>query len=159
MNHAYLLTGGNVGDRAECLREASGYIERQIGEILRRSALYETAPWGQVPQPSFLNQVLLVLTALEPAFLMQEILSIEQRMGRIRGEKYGPRTIDIDILFYDFAHIDQPDLKIPHPAIPQRRFVLVPMDELAPDFIHPVLHKSIHELLMECTDPLDVKKI
>jgi len=126
---------------------------------MARSSLYESAAWGKTDQPDFLNQTLLLQTGLTAQNLMRTILDIEEKMGRKRIQQYGPRTIDIDILFFNEEIIDEPSLVIPHPQIQNRRFTLVPMDELAPGLIHPVLHKSIHQLLQECTDPLDVKKI
>jgi 2-amino-4-hydroxy-6-hydroxymethyldihydropteridine diphosphokinase len=159
MNQAYLLTGGNEGNRLSHLLQAITNIEKYCGEITAQSSLYESAAWGNTDQPDFLNQTLSLQTRLTGQNLMQTILDIEERMGRKRAQQYGPRTIDIDILFFNDEIINAPSLVIPHPQIQNRRFTLVPMDELAPGLIHPVLHKSIHQLLQECTDPLDVKKI
>ena len=159
MNKAYLLTGGNEGNRLSHLLQAITNIEKYCGEIAARSSLYESAAWGKTDQPDFLNQTLLLHTNLNAQNLMRTILDIEEKMGRKRVRQYGSRTIDIDILFFNNEIIDAPSLVIPHPQIQNRRFTLVPMDELAPGLIHPVLLKSIHQLLEECTDPLDVKKI
>jgi 2-amino-4-hydroxy-6-hydroxymethyldihydropteridine diphosphokinase len=159
MNKAYLLTGGNEGNRLSQLLQAITNIEKYCGEIVRHSSLYETAAWGKTDQPAFINQALLLETKMTAPELMKAILDIEERMGRKRMLKYGPRTIDIDILFFNEEIINQPTLQIPHPEMQNRRFVLVPMNELAPDLIHPVFGKSIKELLLECADPLDVKKI
>jgi 2-amino-4-hydroxy-6-hydroxymethyldihydropteridine diphosphokinase len=158
-NRAYLLTGGNMGNRAEYLHDASGNISGSCGKILKKSSLYETAAWGKTNQPNFFNQVLFIETALSADELMKQILLIEEKMGRIRDEKYGARIIDIDILFFNDEIINKLQLVIPHPEIQNRRFVLAPMNEIAPEFIHPVLLKNIGTLLKECGDKLDVKKI
>ncbi|NML21066.1 2-amino-4-hydroxy-6-hydroxymethyldihydropteridine diphosphokinase [Pseudoflavitalea sp. G-6-1-2] len=159
MNKVYLLIGGNMGNREEQLKHAIELIHNGIGNVAKVSSLYETAAWGKTDQPAFLNQALLVNTHLQPLDLLQHTLAIEQEMGRKRMEKNGPRTIDIDIMFYNHAVIDEPSLTVPHPAMAQRRFVLEPLAELAPDFQHPVHHKSITQLLDECTDPLPVKRL
>ncbi len=159
MNQAYLLIGGNEGNRIVNLELARDAIERYCGTILLQSSLYETAAWGYKQQPSFLNQALLIQTAMVAPVLMQFILQTEERLGRKRLEKYGPRIIDIDILFFNQEVYDLPDLKIPHPEIENRRFALEPMAELAPFWMHPVLHRTIEELLASCSDPLDVKKL
>ncbi len=159
MNKAYLLTGGNERNKFKYLQKAKTSIINECGEILSQSALYETEAWGKTDQPSFLNQVLLIETVMNASTLMQVLLRIENEMGRKRTEKNGPRTIDIDILFFNSAIINETDLIIPHPQIQNRKFVLEPMNELAPDFLHPVLNKTIHDLLMMCEDKLDVKKL
>jgi 2-amino-4-hydroxy-6-hydroxymethyldihydropteridine diphosphokinase len=159
MNIAYLLTGGNEGDRYLHMQQARTNIELICGQVLQVSSLYETAPWGKTDQGDFLNQVLRVQTKLGPRALLEAILSIEEKGGRKRTVKNAPRTIDIDILFYNRLVLEEPGLSIPHPQIAARRFVLEPLDEMTPDFIHPVLGKTIHQLLLECRDPLGVKKI
>ena len=159
MNKLYLLIGGNEGNKFSNLKQAATNIEKFCGEIVHRSSFYETAPWGKMDQPSFLNQALLIQTSLDASSAMKTFLQIEEKMGRKRIEKYGSRIIDIDILFFNSEVINLPQLKIPHPEIPNRRFVLVPMDEIAPTFVHPVLNKTIHQLLKDCTDQLSVKKI
>lgn len=159
MNKAYLLTGGNEGNRRLHMQQARANIELICGQVLLVSSLYETAPWGKSDQADFLNQVLLVDTILTPQALLQAILTIEEKSGRKRTIKNAPRTLDIDILFYDHLVIDESGLSIPHPRINARRFVLEPLNEISPGFIHPVLGKTIHQLLLECTDQLGVKKI
>jgi 2-amino-4-hydroxy-6-hydroxymethyldihydropteridine diphosphokinase len=159
MNKAYLLTGGNEGDRFLHMKQARANIEHICGQLLLVSSLYETAPWGKTDQPYFLNQVILVETILNPEALLQAILLIEEKDGRKRTYKNAPRTIDIDILFFNKLIIEQPGLSIPHPRIAERRFVLEPLNEISPEFIHPVLQKPIHQLLRECKDELGVKKL
>ena len=159
MNISYLLIGGNQGDRAGRLATAREYIASAGGRIRRASVLYETAAWGKTDQPDFLNQALEVATGQEATAWLSTLLGIEEKMGRRREVKYGPRIIDIDILFFNNSIIHLPQLTIPHPEIQNRRFALAPLEEIAPSLTHPVLHKTIHELLAECTDPLAVKQL
>jgi len=159
MNKAYLLIGGNIGNRKKNLGDAVNAIREQIGEVTQLSHLYETAAWGKADQPSFFNQALTVVTGLSELELLHSILYIEEQMGRRRLEKYGPRIIDIDILLYNDAMIDLPELKIPHPELVNRRFALEPLWEIAPAIIHPALNQSIDQLLQVCSDSLDVKKL
>lgn len=147
-----------MGDSMTQLKKAAASIEKEIGKISRYSSIYQTAAWGMTDQPDFLNQVLVVETGFTAAQTMLKVLAIEKKMGRIRTVKNAPRIIDIDILYFGKEIIREKDLVIPHPAIPQRRFVLVPLNELSPQFIHPALNISNHRLLMKCPDKLDVKK-
>ena len=158
MNTAYLLTGSNLGESASQLRLANQYISQQCGKIITQSAVYQTAPWGIQDQPYFLNQAIQLETTLEPEALMQELLLIETLMGRIRTIKYGSRVIDLDIMFFNDLIINKPLLQLPHPAMAERRFVLVPMAEIAPNLVHPVYNKTIQTLLLDCTDSSDVQK-
>ncbi|HNG91072.1 MAG TPA: 2-amino-4-hydroxy-6-hydroxymethyldihydropteridine diphosphokinase [Saprospiraceae bacterium] len=144
--------GSNLDDRRANLRRAAALINKEIGKIAKSSSLYETEPWGNTDQPAFLNQVVMANTTLDPRGLLEAITRIEREMGRQRKEKWGPRTIDVDILFYGKRVIRDKGLEIPHPELPQRGFVLVPMMEIAPDFEHPTLKKPMDELYMECTD-------
>jgi 2-amino-4-hydroxy-6-hydroxymethyldihydropteridine diphosphokinase len=159
MNISYLLIGGNQGERKDQLALARQRIAAVAGPLLRVSSLYETAAWGKTDQADFLNQALELETSLEAPVLMQELLGIELTMGRRRLEKYGSRIIDIDMLFFNDATLRLPGLVIPHPEIQNRRFVLAPMAEIAPFLKHPVLGRTIQELLEACTDPLAVKKL
>jgi 2-amino-4-hydroxy-6-hydroxymethyldihydropteridine diphosphokinase len=158
MNMSYLLIGGNQGDRAARLAMARKLITAEGGSIDLASRLYETAAWGKTDQPDFLNQALVVSTARDAPAWLSALLGIEEKMGRRREEKYGPRIIDIDILFFNNSIIREPQLTIPHPEIQNRRFALTPLEEIAPFLIHPVLGKTIRHLLAECTDPLAVKQ-
>ncbi|MFT3981390.1 MAG: 2-amino-4-hydroxy-6-hydroxymethyldihydropteridine diphosphokinase [Ferruginibacter sp.] len=159
MNTIYLLLGSNMDQPGKQLQSAIQFIRQRIGRIRRQSSLYQTAAWGKTNQPDFLNQVIIVESNLDAVSSLQQILAIEQEMGRIRTEKNAPRIIDIDILFFNKDIIDLPELSVPHPAIAQRRFVLTPLNELSPNFIHPVLRQTNHQLLKICPDKLNVKKI
>lgn len=158
MNKTYLLLGSNMGNSKKQLSKAMVLIEKQIGKTIRRSSLYSTAAWGNTNQPDFLNQVIVVQTKLNALQTMQAILTIEKKMGRLRTVKNAPRIIDIDILFFNKEIIDQKELTLPHPQLQNRRFVLVPLNELSPNFKHPVLKKNIHQLFIHCPDKLNVKK-
>jgi len=159
MNSYYLLTGSNIGDSQAHLLEALKQIELQVGEITSVSSVYRTEPWGNKNQQDFLNQVLGVKNPLQPAEVLARILAIEQQMGRNRLVKWEPRVIDIDILFAGNQQINTPDLQIPHPLLHERRFTLLPLSEMAPDFVHPVFKKTIRELLADCPDTSLVEKV
>jgi len=151
--NAFLGIGTNLGDREVNLQEVFVRIEESIGEILAVSSVYETEPWGFESKDWFLNMILYIRTDLKPSGLLGRILIIEALMGRVRDEKdYKSRIIDIDILLYENETISEPGLTIPHPRLHKRRFVLVPMCEINPDGIHPVLKKSFTSLLKECQD-------
>jgi len=159
MNLAYLLIGGNLGNRSANLQNALHQIEKNCGKILDLSAIYETAAWGLSNQPSFYNQAVSIQTNLEPKALMEQLLAIETNMGRIRSIKLGPRLIDLDILLINNLILNTETLILPHPLMEQRRFALLPLAEIAPNLMHPILQKTIQELLMHCSDQLDVQKL
>lgn len=155
----FLLLGSNLGDRLANLRNAIQEIENRAGEVLKKSAIYQTAAWGKIDQPDFYNQVIQVHTDLSSYSLLEVILLIEKEMGRVRTEKWAARVIDIDVLYYGNQIMNTYDLVIPHPAIANRRFTLEPLAEVAPNFVHPVLQKSNAVLLLECRDVLKVEKV
>lgn len=152
MNTIYLLLGSNIGDSRHHLDTAISFIRSRVGTLVQQSSIYKTEPWGNKEQQDFLNQVLEVHTLLEPEEVLHQLLMIEQEMGRERMEKWGPRVIDIDILFYENRVIHSQRLTIPHPLLHERRFTLLPLAELAPNLIHPVILKSVKQLLDECLD-------
>ncbi len=159
MNGIYLGIGGNKGKRVQLLQKAHALIEEKMGVITRTSSIYETAAWGKTNQPNFLNQVLKVETSLDAQACMRACLSIEQELGRTRKQKWESRTMDIDILFYNTAIINSKNLIVPHPYLHERNFVLAPLNEIAPHFVHPVLRKKIFTLLKTSPDQLEVKKV
>ncbi len=156
MKGIYLLLGSNLGNSRQILTTATNQIKNKIGTVIRRSLIYQTKAWGMEEQPDFLNQVLEVESDLEPHEILSKIHEIELMMGRKRKKKWGARLIDIDILYFGQKIIDSDMLSIPHPENQNRNFVLVPMCELAPDLVHPVLGQSQRELLELCADTLDV---
>jgi 2-amino-4-hydroxy-6-hydroxymethyldihydropteridine diphosphokinase len=157
MNVAFLLIGGNLGNRQQNLDTAKLLIQKYCGKVTKSSSLYQTAAWGKTDQPAFLNQALQIETRLTAEELMRQILAIEKIMGRERKEKYGPRIIDIDILLFNDEQHNSPFLKIPHPEMQNRLFALIPLAEIASTVHHPVFKKSISQLLKETPDKLEVK--
>ena len=153
MAKVYLSTGSNQGDRLMLLVEAAKYINKMVGRVEQFSQVVESEPWGFEAETTFYNQVLVVETALKPHEVLEQVLKIEQTLGRKRtGKGYSSRTIDIDILFSDADQINEPDLVVPHPELHKRRFVLLPLADLAPDLIHPVLKVTVTELLERLHD-------
>ena len=157
MNYVVLL-GGNIGDRESYLENALTMIKSLCGSLVSSSSLYESKAWGKEDQKDFLNQVIVVNSELSPERFLETILAIEKDLGRVRYKKWGERVIDIDILYVDDLVINTKFLKVPHPFIQDRRFTLVPLTELVPDFTHPILSKTQVELLLDCKDELEVKK-
>ena len=158
-NSTYLLIGGNLNNRLQNLATAKAYIENELGKIIKASSIYETASWGITAQPDFLNQVLLVKTKFSAEETMQIIFFIENKMGRVRTLKNASRIIDIDILFFNDEIIHNQNLTIPHAEIQNRKFVLIPLNEIAPNFLHPVFKQSIKNLLSTSKDKLEVKPL
>ena len=157
-NTVFLLLGSNLGDRNSFLANAE--IQLLVNDIIivNKSSIYETAPWGVIDQQPYLNQVLEVTAYFTPLGLLETILAIETKLGRDRLEKWGSRTIDIDILYFNNEIINEAKLSIPHPLLEKRAFALIPLVEVAKDYIHPLLMKSNKELLDACTDDLKVEK-
>lgn len=158
MHKAFILLGGNVGNRKHFISKAKKYIQAKTGNIVLESSIYKTAAWGNTKQQSFLNQVILLHTPLSPDDLMDELLAIEIQLGRVRTTKNAPRTIDLDILFYDQLVYRSKKVILPHPLVQERRFVLIPLTELSPRKKHPVYQKTVTALLKECPDTLSVEK-
>ena len=159
MNEVFFLLGSNLGDRTLFLQQAIAHIMDEIGPVIKKSSVYETQSWGKTDLPDYLNQVVLVNTKLTARDTLEKILLIEHKIGRIREEKWGARTIDIDILFFNSDIIDELRLQVPHPELHKRKFTLEPMVELAPSLMHPILKKNILQLKNELNDSLIVKKL
>lgn len=160
MNKLILGLGGNKGDVLSSFSRAEQYIKDEIGSIAKSSSIYQTAAWGQTNQPDFLNNVIVVNTNLTVEECLAFVLEIEQKLGRVRTDKkWGQRIIDIDILFYNDLVVDQENLIVPHPYIQDRNFVLIPLAEVVPNYMHPNLKKTSLELLERCTDKLLIKKL
>jgi len=156
----YILLGGNLGDKQKVLSEARIRLNKLLGKITAQSSVYETEPWGFESADLFWNQVLEISTSLSPKEVLRQTQQIELQMGRIRKEsQYDSRIIDIDILFFGDKVIESENLIVPHPRIQERKFALVPLNEIAPGLMHPVIQKSIGQLLQECSDELKVEKV
>lgn len=159
MNEVFLLLGSNLGDRQNYLHQAAGLIAIHIAPIIKTSSVYETQSWGKTDAPDYLNQVVMIETDIPAAGVLEKILAIELLLGRKREEKWGSRTIDIDILFYGSEIIKAEGLQFPHPELHKRRFTLEPLAEIAPALVHPVFNKSILIIKNELKDSLIVKKV
>jgi 2-amino-4-hydroxy-6-hydroxymethyldihydropteridine diphosphokinase len=156
VNSIILLLGSNEGDRCGYLASAKKQLNSRCGNIVKESAIYETAAWGKTDQSAFLNQAIVLETELDPFELLRSTRSIELDCGRERTVRWGSRTLDIDILFFNDEIIQTAELQVPHPGIPDRRFALVPLNDIACNKIHPVLQRSMEELLKVCPDHLEV---
>lgn len=155
----YLHLGSNIGDRKLYLQQAIQLISNQIGTILQVSHLYETEAWGKTDQRAFINQTIKIESHLYPLELLKKIQKIEIGLGRQRKEHWGARTMDIDVIFYDDYRIESEELIIPHPRMHLRNFVLIPMLDLQPDFLHPIFRQTIRELYAWCQDDLKVLRV
>ena len=152
----YLSLGSNKGNTKKNIDLATALIAEKIGEIEGQSSYYETVAWGNPNQADFLNIVLAIKTNLSPDAILFETQQIESVVGREPADKWSPRIIDIDILFIDNELVKKKDLEIPHPLLHERNFVLLPMMEIAPEFMHPILNQTIEDIYMECKDECDV---
>lgn len=160
MNAVYLEIGGNQGNRLLNIKKAIHLISEELGEVYKQSSVYETPPWGFQSEQNFFNQILLVSTSLSATEVLAKTLQIEKSLGRVRAkEQYSSRTMDIDILFFNNEIINTKELIVPHPRLHLRRFVLEPMFELNKDFKHPILNKTMEELLNECEDNSQCTKV
>lgn len=160
MHTIVILLGSNQGESKALILKAKQLLEARTGHCLKASSLYESEAWGFKSETAFLNQVLMIETILTPQEILQIGLDIEKKLGRIRiSETYASRTMDIDLLFYDDQIVEEADLTIPHPRLHLRRFTLAPLEEIMPDFVHPKLKKTIHELYVSCTDNLSIIKL
>ncbi len=156
MTEAYLLLGSNEGNRIENLQNATRLLDFRCGKVVRSSGIYETDAWGMKDQPAFLNQALIIKTRLSPINLLSTLKLIEREVGRQETIKWGPRVIDIDILFIGEQILESPELTVPHPLLQERRFTLLPLAEIAPTLRHPKLDATVAELLQRCTDTGEV---
>jgi 2-amino-4-hydroxy-6-hydroxymethyldihydropteridine diphosphokinase len=160
MHKVYLGIGGNIGNKQQNFREAYQNIEKELGEIIKMSSIYETPPWGFQSEDLFWNSVIEILTLLSPEDLLSKIHSIEENFGRVRTlTRFSSREMDIDILYYDKIYMETETLVIPHPSIHLRKFVLVPLTEIAPNFKHPLLRLTSIEMLGNCRDESIIKKV
>lgn len=156
MDKAYLLLGSNEGDRVDWLSQAINLLQESCGEIQQKSPIYQTAAWGVEEQPDFLNMAIEIATPHTPYKLLQEINQIEEKLGRQRVLKWGQRTLDIDILLFGNIYTDSEQLTIPHKYLHERKFALVPLNDIAGAYRHPILNKTINQLLIDCEDDLEV---
>ncbi|WP_316827733.1 2-amino-4-hydroxy-6-hydroxymethyldihydropteridine diphosphokinase [Pedobacter miscanthi] len=157
---AYLLLGGNLGDREGNLKKAIELLNEKIGKVTLVSSLYETAAWGKTDQPAFLNQAVVLQTQLSALEVLNRALDIEHELGRIRKDKWGERLIDIDLILFNEEVINIPNkLQIPHPHMQNRKFVMEPLAEIAPNVMHPVLGETMLSISRNMEDRLEVKKI
>jgi len=159
MNEVYILLGGNLGDKSKIFEETRKLIGERIGLVTKQSSVYVTEPWG-FESELFWNQAIVVETVLSPYEILQQTQDIEIKMGRIKqSDSYEARTMDIDLLFYNDLELNTSDLTLPHPKMGERKFVLIPLNEIAPDKRHPVSGLKVQEMLRLCNDPLKVERI
>jgi 2-amino-4-hydroxy-6-hydroxymethyldihydropteridine diphosphokinase len=159
MNGIYFIIGGNLGDRLALIEECKQKIKKILGPILRSSSIYESESWGETNNPNYLNQVLFIESKFSAKEVLEKALEIEKELGRTRDKKWESRLIDIDILFFNDEIIEEKNLIIPHPHLQNRKFVLVPLNEIASEFVHPVLKTTISNLLDNCSDNLKVSNL
>ncbi|TAF44887.1 MAG: 2-amino-4-hydroxy-6-hydroxymethyldihydropteridine diphosphokinase [Sphingobacteriales bacterium] len=159
MNKVFLLLGCNLGNKLQNISIAITMLTKKVGIVNSYSSVYESAAWGNKEQPNFLNQLVICHSTLKPHDILAQIFEIENYFKRQRLEKWGARTMDIDILFYNDLLVNDDKLTIPHPLLHNRKFALLPLNEIAPQFIHPVLGKNMNELCLLCNDELEVFKI
>jgi len=145
-----------MGNRKSYIEKSMQQIEQEIGNIICSSKIYESSPWGVSIQNHFLNSVIKIESELSSSILLKKLQEIENNLGRVRLRKWGERTIDIDILFYNNEIIKTEKLNIPHPLLHERKFVLIPLSKIAPNYIHPILKKNVSDLLSECKDSQQV---
>ena len=158
-NRVYISLGGNVGNTQEIFSQALQMLAEKVGKITLKSSLYQTAAWGNIPQNDFLNQVIELETTYDANKLLDSLLTIELYFKRDRKEKWGPRTLDLDILYFNQDLIETEHLQVPHPRIKERNFILIPLAEIAPNWIDPKENQTILQLKETCKDELLVKKL
>lgn len=158
-NPLILLLGSNQGNSPAMLKRAIALLEVRVGSVARMSSVYSTKAWGETNQPDFLNQVVVIPYTSTAKQALEIVLSIEHEMGRVRSKKWGARIIDIDLLYFGDQIHHTSKLTLPHAALHLRRFTLVPLAEVIPDFVHPVFNKTQQQLLRECADTLEVLKL
>jgi 2-amino-4-hydroxy-6-hydroxymethyldihydropteridine diphosphokinase len=158
LNSTYILCGGNSGDRELLIEEAIRMISSEAGKVMKKSSIYETEPWGFLSDAPFLNQAILIQTPLSPTVLLSKLISIEKKLGRKRNNGgYSSRTIDLDILFYNDLIISSKRLQVPHPRMQLRRFAMVPLAEIAGEYLHPVFRVTMRQLVLNCPDRSGVR--
>ena len=153
----FLQLGSNIGDRVYYLNLAKRFIIDEIGSVLNKSRIYESAPWGVISQDYYLNEIIEVNTVDDPDTVLKKILNIEKKIGRVRKKKWSSRVIDIDIIFYNNFIINKKNLIIPHEYMHKRNFVLLPLNEIAANFLHPIFKKTVNKLMLKCTDKNETK--